>query len=122
LVQDARSVREIFKQIKDDLPSSLKEMIQPAAFLEGNGTKFFSAQSRLAAQEAQNNSATTKGQCIQEILSVKKTVDLLKESPTKINKDLACLHEERTQLLTQLKTLKIQSNRRKKLYLRCLHL
>ena len=56
-------------------------MIQPATFLEGNGSKFFSAQSRLAAREAQKNSATTEGQCIQEILSVQKTVNLLKESP-----------------------------------------
>jgi len=52
LVQDAGSIKEIFNQIKDDLPSSLKEMIQPAAFLEGNGPKFFRAQSRLTARGA----------------------------------------------------------------------
>jgi len=52
LVQDAESIREIFKQIKDDLPSFLKEIIQPAAFLEGNAPKFLNAQSRLAALEA----------------------------------------------------------------------
>jgi hypothetical protein len=52
LVQDAGSIKEIFNQIKDDLPSSLKEMIQPAAFLEGNGPKFFGAQSRLTARGA----------------------------------------------------------------------
>ena len=75
LIQDAGSIREVFNQIKDDLPPSLKEMIQPAAFLEGNGPKFLSAQSRLAAQEAQKNSTATEGQCIQEILSVKKIVD-----------------------------------------------
>jgi hypothetical protein len=39
-------------KIKDDLPSSLKEMILPAAFLEGIGPKFFSAQYRLAPWEA----------------------------------------------------------------------
>jgi len=44
LIQDARSIREIFNHIKDDLPSSLKEMIQPTTLLEGNGPKFFSAQ------------------------------------------------------------------------------
>jgi len=33
------------------------------------------------------------------------TVDLLKESPVEINKDLAALNEERTQLLAQLKTI-----------------
>ena len=37
LIQDAGSIREIFNQINDDLPSSLKEMIQLATFLEGNG-------------------------------------------------------------------------------------
>jgi hypothetical protein len=73
-------------------------MIQPFAFLEGNGPKFFSAQSRLAAREAQKNSTATEGQCTQEILSVKKIIDLLKESPTEINNDLAALNEERTQL------------------------
>jgi hypothetical protein len=82
LIQDVGLVREIFNQIKDDLPSSLKEMIQPVAYLEGNGPKFFSAQSRLAAREALKNSTTAEGQCIQKILSVKKTVDLLKESCT----------------------------------------
>ena len=71
-------------------------MIQLAAFLEANGPKFFSAQSRLAAREAQKDSAATEGQCIQEILSVKKTVDLLKECPAEINKDVAALNEERT--------------------------
>jgi hypothetical protein len=49
LVQDTGSIREIFNQIKDDLPSSSKEIIQPTAFLEGNGPKFLNAQSRLAA-------------------------------------------------------------------------
>jgi uncharacterized protein YoxC len=34
-----------------------------------------------------------------------KTVNLLKESPAEINKDLAALNEERTQLLAQLKTI-----------------
>jgi hypothetical protein len=43
---------EIFNRIKGDLPSSLKEMIKPALFLEGNGPKFFSTQSRLVAREA----------------------------------------------------------------------
>jgi chromosome segregation ATPase len=105
LVQDAGSIREIFNHIKDDLTPSLKEMIQPAAFLEANGPKFLSAQSRLAAREAQKNSAAPESQCIQEILSVKKAVDLLKESPAEINKDLAALNEERTQLLAQLKTV-----------------
>jgi len=98
LVQYAGSIREILNQIKDDLPSSLKEIIQPAAFLEGNGSKFFNAQSKLTAREAQKNSTCAKGQSIQEILSVKKTVDLLKESPAEINKDLATLNEEITQL------------------------
>jgi len=37
LIQDAGSIMEIFNQINDDLPSSLKEMIQLATFLEGNG-------------------------------------------------------------------------------------
>jgi len=74
--------------------------------MEGNGPKFFNAQSRLVAQEAQKNSAAVGGQCIQEILSVKKTLDLLKESPAEINKDLTALNEERTQLLAQLKTIK----------------
>jgi len=99
LIQDAGSIREIFNQIKDNLHSSLKEIIQPIAFLEGNGPKFFNAQSSLAAREAQKNSTAIEGQCIQEILSVKRTVDLLKESPTKINKDLATLNAEMTQLL-----------------------
>jgi hypothetical protein len=71
--------------------------------LEGNGPKFLNAQSRQAAREAQKNSATAESQCIQEILIVKKTVDLLKESLAEINKDLAALNEERTQLLVQLK-------------------
>ena len=96
LIQDVGSIREIFNQIKNDLPSFLKEVIQPAAFLEANGPKFFNAQYSLAAWEAQKKSATTEDQCIQEILSVKKTVDLLKESPAEINKDLAALNEERT--------------------------
>jgi hypothetical protein len=61
LIQDAGSIRDIFNQIKDDLPSSLKEIIQSAAFLEGNGPKFFSAQSRLAAREAQKNSTAAEG-------------------------------------------------------------
>jgi hypothetical protein len=61
LIQDVGYVREIFNQIKNDLPSSLKEMIQPAAFLEGSGPKFFSPQSRLVAREAQKNSAATEG-------------------------------------------------------------
>jgi hypothetical protein len=52
LVQDLGSVREIFNQIKDDLPSSLREMILLAAFLEGKGPKFFSAQSRLISRES----------------------------------------------------------------------
>ena len=82
----------------------MKETIQLAAFLEGNRPEFVSAQSRLAAREAQKNSIVAEGQCIQEILSVKKTVDLLKESPAEINKDLTALNEERTQLLAQLKT------------------
>jgi hypothetical protein len=86
LIQDVGFIREIFNQIKEYLASSLKEMIQLATFLEGNGPKFFSAQSRLAAQEAQKNSTAAKGQCIHEILSVKKIVDLLKESPIEINK------------------------------------
>ena len=43
-------------------------MIQPAAFLQDNDPKFFSVQSRLAAREAQKNSAAVEGQCIQEIL------------------------------------------------------
>jgi hypothetical protein len=43
LIQDTGSVREIINQIKDDLPPSLKEMIQSATFLEGNGPKFFNA-------------------------------------------------------------------------------
>ena len=105
MIQDAGSIREIFNQIKDDLASCLKEIIQPATFLEGNDPKFFNAQSRLAAREAQKNSAAVEGQCIQEILLVKKSIDLLKESPAKINKDLAALNEERTQLLSQLKTV-----------------
>jgi hypothetical protein len=78
LIQDAGSIREFFNQIKDVLPSFLKEMIQQATFLEGNGPKFFSAQSRLAAREAQKNLTTVEGQCIQQILLVKKAVDLLK--------------------------------------------
>ena len=73
--------------------------------MEDNGPKFFNAQSKLAAREAQKNSAAIEGQCIQEILSVKKTVDLLKESPAEINKDLADLNEEKTKLLAQLKTI-----------------
>jgi len=105
LIQGAGPIREFFNQIKDDLPSSLKEIIQPAAFLEGNGPKFLNAQSRLAAREAQKSSAAAEGQCIEEIQSVKKTNDLLKESPAEINKDLAALNEERTQLLAQLKTI-----------------
>jgi hypothetical protein len=105
LVQDAGSIREIFNQIKDDLPPSVKEMIQPATFLEGNGPKFFSVQSRLATREAQKNLATAEGQCIEEILSIKKIVDLLKESPAEINKDLAARNEERKQLLALLKTV-----------------
>ena len=52
LIQDAGPIREIFNQIKDDLPSSLKEIIQPAAFLEGNGPKFLNAQSGLTTREA----------------------------------------------------------------------
>jgi len=52
LIQDVGPIREIFNQIKDNLPSSLKEIIQPVAFLEGNGLKFFNAQSRIAAREA----------------------------------------------------------------------
>jgi hypothetical protein len=78
-------------------------MIQLATFLEGNGPKFFSAQSRLAAREASKNLATAEGQCIQEILSIKKTIDLLKESPTEINKYLGALNEEGVQLLARLK-------------------
>ena len=105
LIQDVGSIRKIFNQIKDDLPSYLKEIIQPAAFLEGNGPKFFNALSRLAAREAQKNSAAIEGQCVQEILSLKKIVNLLKESSTEINKDLAALNEERTQLLALLKTV-----------------
>lgn len=101
-MQDARSIREVFNQIKDDVPSSLRETIQPAAFLEGNGPRFLNAHSRLADWEAQKNSAVKEGQCIQETLSVKKT--LLKESPVEINKELATLNEERTQLLARLKT------------------
>jgi hypothetical protein len=53
-------------------------MIQLASFLEGNGPKFFSAQSRLAAREVQKNSIAAESQRIQEILSFKKAVDLLK--------------------------------------------
>jgi hypothetical protein len=49
LIQDAGSIREIFNHIKDDLSPSLKEIIQPSAFLEGNGPKFLNAQSRPAA-------------------------------------------------------------------------
>jgi len=49
LIQDVGSIRENFNQIKNDPPSFLKEVIQPAAFLEANGPKFFNAQSRLAA-------------------------------------------------------------------------
>jgi len=103
LIQDVGSIREIFNQIKDDLPSFLKEMIQPAAFLEGNGPKFFSTQSILAAGGAQKNSTAAEGQCIQEILSVKKTIDLLKEYPVEINKELTTLNEERSQLLARVK-------------------
>jgi hypothetical protein len=102
LIQDVGSIREIFNQIKDDLPSFLKEMIQPAA-LEGNCPKFFSTQSILAAGGAQKNSTAAEGQCIQEILSVKKTIDLLKESPVEINKELTTLNEERSQLLARAK-------------------
>jgi hypothetical protein len=54
----------------------------------------------LAARE---HSAAAEGQCIQETLSVKKAVDLLKESPAEINKYLAALNEERTLLLAKLK-------------------
>jgi hypothetical protein len=43
-------------------------MIKLATYLEGNGPKFFSAQSRLAAREAQKNSTAAEGQCIQEIV------------------------------------------------------
>jgi hypothetical protein len=53
LIQVIGSIREIFNEIKDDLPSPLKEIIQPVAFLEVNVPKFFNAQSTLAAQEAQ---------------------------------------------------------------------
>jgi hypothetical protein len=73
-------------------------MIYLAAFLEGNGP-------RLAIWEAQKYSVAAEGQCIQEILSVNKTVDLLKETRTEISKDLVALNEERTQLLAQLKTI-----------------
>jgi hypothetical protein len=59
----------------------------------------------LVAREAQKNLTPTEGQCIQEILSVKKIVDLLKESPIEINKELAFLNEERTLLLARLKTI-----------------
>ena len=48
LVQEAGSIRQIFNNIKDDLPA-LEQIIQPATFLEGNSPKFLSAQSRLAA-------------------------------------------------------------------------
>jgi hypothetical protein len=92
LIKDAGSVREIFNKIKDDFPSFLKEMIQPAAFLEGNGPKFFSAQSRLAAREAQKNSKSLLFMKTFDLL--KKTFDLLKEST---------LNEERIQLLARLK-------------------
>jgi hypothetical protein len=92
LVQDAGSIREVLNQTKDDLPPSLRETIQPVAFLEGYGPKFFSAQSRLVAQEAQNNLGIKEGQWIQEILSVKKTIDLLTEYPVEINKELATIN------------------------------
>jgi len=105
LVKDAGSIREIFNQIKDDIPSPLKEMIQPASFLEGNGPRFLSTQSRSAARESQKNSALAEGECIHKILSIKKTVNLLKESPAEINKDLAALNEERTQLLAPRKSV-----------------
>ena len=93
LVQDVRSIKEIFNQIKDDHPSSLKEIIESATFLDGNVLKFFSAQSRLVGREAQRNSATAESQYIQEILSVMKIVDLLKEYHAEINKDLAALNK-----------------------------
>jgi len=105
LIEHAGSVSEIFNQIKDDLPSSLKEMIQPAAYLEDNGPKLFSAQSRLVARETQKNSTVAEGQSIQEIISVKKIVDLLTESVGEINKELATLNEERILLLARVKVI-----------------
>jgi hypothetical protein len=105
LIEHAGSVSEIFNQIKDGLPSSLKEMIQPAAYLEDNGPKLFSAQSRLVARETQKNSTVAEGQSIQEIISVKKIVDLLIESVGEINKELATLNEERILLLARVKVI-----------------
>jgi len=72
LVQDVGSIRDIFNQIKDDLPSSLKGMIQPAAFLEGNDPKFLSAQSTLADREAKKTQLLVKANASKKSYQLRK--------------------------------------------------
>jgi chromosome segregation ATPase len=110
LAQDAGAIRDIFSSIKDELPSQLKEVLKPAAFIEYHEPKFSGAQSRLAARVAQKNLPIQEKQCISSMLELKRSIDQLNGSPAGINQKLTALREEKEQLLSRLKAVEASIN------------
>jgi hypothetical protein len=53
LVHDVGPVWNIFNSIKKELPSKIREVLQPAAYIECHEQKFLGAMERLATREAQ---------------------------------------------------------------------
>ncbi|CAD6222742.1 unnamed protein product [Miscanthus lutarioriparius] len=105
LVQDAEAIRNIFNSIKNELPPQLTEILKPVAFIEFHEPRFSGAQLRLAAREAQKTLPVQEQQCVKNMISVKKIIDQLKDSPIKIIQKLTALNEKKEQLLSRLRTV-----------------
>ena len=88
LVKDAGPIRNIFQVINDQLSPELQSAIIPAVFIEGNQFQVLQAKQRLADRAAQQNIIEQRDASKQEVVELKRLVDILVDAPTHIDQEI----------------------------------